>query len=162
MNRINYKKISGQDNYQLKENNKTVLEISYKPETHIARVETTNERRALIIENEGLLRIKMVVKNEYGVRIGSLTYDNFSDSHGSVEIEDCRFRFIIQHEPKPELHIHKGSRHNLIYSCDLSFDDDHSKEIRSLSASSIIAVSWYLFLKGVGTEKPVFTGVNIL
>lgn len=162
MNRISYKKISGQDIYQLQENDETVLGINYKPETHIARVETNNERRALIIENEGLLRVKMVVKNEYGIRIGSLTYDNFSDSHGSVEIEDSRFRFSIQHEPKPELHIYKGSRRNLIYSCDLSFDDNHSKEIKSLSASSIIAVSWYLFLKGVGSEKAVLTGVNIL
>src|SRR4030095_7754142 len=162
MNRISYKKASGQDNFQLRENGETVLEINYKPETHIARVETNNERRALIIENEGLLRIKLVVKNEYGVRIGSLTYDNFSDTHGSVEIEDCRFRFIIQHEPKPELHIYKGTRRNLIYSCDLSFNNDHSKDIRSVSASSIIAVSWYLFLKGVGTEKTVFAGANIL
>jgi len=162
MNWISYRKASGQDNYQLKENGETVLEINYKPETHIARVETNNERRALIIENEGLLRIKLIVKNEYGVPIGLLTYDNFSNTHGSVEIEDSHFRFIIQHEPKPELHIYKGSKRNLIYSCDLSFDDDHSKEIRSLSASSIIAVSWYLFLKGVGTEKAVFSGVNIL
>jgi len=162
MNSISYKKISGQDNYQLKENSETVLDITYNPETHIARVETNNERRALIIENEGLLRIKMVVKNEYGVRIGSLTYDNFSDSHGSVEIEDSRFRFIIQNERRPELHIYKGSRRNLIYNCDLCFDNDRSKEIRSLSASSIIAVSWYLFLKSIGTEKAVFTGVNIL
>ena len=162
MNSISYKKISGQDNYQLKENNEIVLGIIYNPETHIARVETGNERRALIIENEGLLRIKMVVKNEYGVRIGSLTYDNFSDTHGSIEIENSKFRFIIQHEPKQELHIYKGSRRNVIYSCDLTFDDDHSKEIRSLSTSSIIAISWYLFLKGIVSEKPVFAGVNIL
>ena len=104
----------------------------------------------------------MVVKNEYGVRIGSLTYDNFSDTHGSIEIENSRFRFIIQHEPKQELHIYKGSRRNVIYSCDLTFDDDHSKEIRSLSTSPIIAISWYLFLKGIVSEKPVFAGVNIL
>ena len=162
MNSISYRKTSGHDNYQLTENDKTVLEITYKPETHIARVESTNERRVLIIENEGLLRIKMVVKNEYGVRIGSLTYDNFSDTNGSVEIEDSRFRFSIQHSPVPELHIYKGSRRNLIYSCKLSFDVDHSKEIRSLSALSIIAVSWYLYLKGIAVETPVFNEINIL
>lgn len=165
MNRISYKKISGQDNCQLKENDKAVLELTYKPQTHIARVETTNERRALIIENEGLLRIKMAVKNEYGVRIGSLTYDNFSDNHGSVEIEGSRFRFIIQSEPKAELHIYKGSKgskRNLIYSCDLSFDDDHKKEMKSLSALCVIAISWYLYLKGALMEKAIFTGVNIL
>ena len=161
MNSISYKKTSGQDNYQLRENDNTVIEMTYKPELHIARVETNNERRVLIIEDEGLLRIKMAIKNEYGIRIGSLIYDNFSDTYGSVEIEDNKFRFIIKHEPIPELHIYKGTRRNLIYSCQLSFDVNSLKEAKSHIASSIITVTWYLFLKKVTTEKPVFSGANI-
>src|SRR4026207_1211808 len=110
MNIIAIKRIPGLDSYQLKENDNTVLEIGYKPEMHTARVVTHHERRVLIIENEGLLRIKMAIKNEYGVRIGSLTFDNFSDAHGSVEIEDTKYRFAIQYAPVPELHIYKGRR----------------------------------------------------
>jgi len=155
MNTIAIKRIPGLDSYQLKENDNTVLEIRYKPDMHTARVVTHEERRVLILENEGLLRIKMVIKNEYGIQIGSLTYDNFSDTHGSVEIENIKFRFAIQHTPVPELHIYKGRR-NLIYSCQLSFDDNNIKEAKSQSASFIIAVSWYLFLKGSGKEQPVF------
>jgi hypothetical protein len=162
MNSIEYKKVSDQEIYQLKENGKTLLEIRYKPELHIARVQTSRERRVLTIENEGLLKIKVTIKNEYGIRIGSLIYDNFSDSHGSVEIEDTRFRFFIQHASVPELHIYKGSRQNLIYSCQLTFDDNNSKEIRSHFASSVIAVSWYLFLKGVNTGIPTFHEAIIL
>ena len=162
MNSISYKKISGKDNYQLKEDNEKVLEIIYNAEMHIARVEANNERRALIIENEGLLRIKIVVKNEYGVRIGSLTYDNFSDTHGSVEIEDSRFRFIIQNEPRPELYIYKGSRHNLIYNCQLVFDNISSRIKGSQTASLIIAVSWYLFLKDAVRLVPSFNEAIIL
>jgi hypothetical protein len=155
MNIIAIKRIPGLDSYQLKENDNTVLEIRYKPDMHTARVVTHEERRVLIIENEGLLRIKMAIKNEYGISIGSLIYDNFSDTNGSVEIENTRFRFSIQHTPVPELHIYKGRR-NLIYSCQLSFDDNNTKEAKSQSASFIIAVSWYLFLKGAGKEKTVF------
>ena len=40
---------------------------------HIARVETEDERRVLIIDDEGLLTIKKAIKNEYGIRIGSLS-----------------------------------------------------------------------------------------
>src|SRR6188474_785021 len=119
MNIIAIKRIPGLDSYELKENDDTVLEIRYKPDMHTARVVTHEERRVLIIENEGLLRIKMAIKNEYGIRIGSLIFDNFSDTHGSVEMEDNKFRFIIKHEPIPELHIYKGTRRNLIYSCQL-------------------------------------------
>lgn len=155
MNIIAIKRIPGLDSYQLKENDNIVLEIRYKPDMHTARVVTHEERRVLILENEGLLRIKMVIKNEYGIQIGSLIYDNFSDTHGSVEFENTKLRFSIQHVPVPELHIYKGRR-NLIYSCQLSFDDNNIKEAKSQSASFIIAVSWYLFLKGAGKEKPVF------
>jgi len=108
-----------------------------------------------------LLRTRLILKNEYGIRIGSMTYDNFSHTHGSVEIEDTRYRFIIMNGPVTELHIYKGSRSNLIYSCQLSFDDK-SKEIKSQPASFIIAVSWYLFLKGIVPAKPVFNDAIIL
>ncbi len=155
MNIIAIKRIPGLDCYELKENDSTVLEIRYKPDMHTARVVTHEERRVLIIENEGLLRIKMAIKNEYGVRIGSLTYDNFSDTHGSVEFERTKYRFHIQYTPVPELHVYQRRR-KLIYSCQLSFDDNHSKEPKSQSASFIIAVSWYLFLKGGIKETPAF------
>src|SRR4030095_16170681 len=126
MNVIAIKRIAGLDRYELKENDDTVLEIRYKPDMHTARVLTHQERRVLIIENEGLLRIKMAIKNEYGIRIGSLTFDNFSDAHGSVEIEDTKYRFSIQSGPVPELHIYRGRR-KLIYNCQLSFEDKNLK-----------------------------------
>jgi len=161
MNTVSVKQIAGQQDYLLKEDNNTVLKLRYKQDMHIARVETEKERRVLIIEDEGLLRTKLILKNEYGIRIGSMTYDNFSHTNGSVEIESTRYRFFIVNGSVPELHIYKGSRRNLIYSCQLSFDDN-SKEIKSQPASFIIAVSWYLFLKGTITAKPLFNDAIIL
>lgn len=145
MNIIALKRIPGQDNFQLKENDSTVLEIHYRPEMHTARIETRDERRVLIIEDESFLKTKISVKNEYGISIGSLVYDNFSDNHGMVEIENIKFRFFIEHKPTPELQIYKDKK--LVYSCHLSFDENNPKEVRYQSSSSVIAVSWYLFLK---------------
>jgi len=117
----------------------------------------------LIIDDEGLLKSRLILKNEYGVRIGALSYDNFSDTHGSVEIENIKYRFIITHGAAPELKIYKGSRRNLIYSCELSFDDDkNSKAVKFQPSSFIIAVSWYLFLKGTVTTSPAFNDAIIL
>src|SRR5258705_6194190 len=162
MNIVSVKNVSGQQDYLLKEDNKTVLKLRYKKDLHSARIETESERRVLIIDDEGLLRTRLILKNEYGIRIGSLVYDNFSDVHGSVEIENTRYRFFVQNGS--ELQIYKGSRRNLIYSCQLSFDDDSSKEPRSQLSSLIISVSWYLFLKdiGKGKQKSVFNEAIIL
>ena len=161
MNTVSIKQIPGQQDYLLKEDDHTVLKLRYKQDMHTARVETEKERRVLIIEDEGLLRTKLVLKNEYGIRIGAMTYDNFSRKHGAVEIENSRYRFFIVNASVPELHIYKGSRRNLIYSCQLLFDDN-SREVKSQPASFIIAVSWYLFLKGTVTAKPVFNDAIIL
>ena len=162
MNIVSVKQSPGQQDYLLKEEDKTVLKLRYKQDLHTARLETEKERRVLLIEDEGLLRTRLILKNEYGVRIGSLTYDNFSDTHGSVEIENTRYRFIVQHGSAPELNIYKGSRRNLIYTCQLSFDDDNSKAAKVRPSSFIIAVSWYLFLKGTATASPVFNAAIIL
>ena len=161
MNTVSVKQIPGQQDYLLKEDDNTVLKLRYKQDMHTARVETEKERRVLIIDNEGLLRTKLVLKNEYGIRIGSMTYDNFSHTQGTVEIENTKYRFFITNASVPELHISKGSRRNLIYSCQLLFDDN-SKEVKSQPASFIIAVSWYLFLKEAVPAKPAFNDAIIL
>jgi len=147
MNIVSVKQLPGQQDYLLKEDDKTVLKLQYKKDLHTARVETEKERRVLIIDDEGLLKTKSVLKNEYGIRIGSLNYDNFSDTHGSVDIENIKYRFIVKNSETPELNIYKGSRRNLIYNCQLVFDDISSTIKGSQTASLIIAVSWYLFLK---------------
>lgn len=144
MNIVSIKSSNDQQEYLLKEDEKTVLKLRYKSDVHIARVETENERRVLLIENEGLLRTLLVLKNEYGVRIGSLNYDNFSVTHGTVDIENIKYRFSVSQGASQQLNVYKGSRKNLIYNCQLPVEDKISK---AATASLIIAVSWYLFLK---------------
>ena len=160
MNIVSLKSSPGQQDFILKEESKAVLKFRYKNDLHIARLETENEKRVLQIDDEGLLKTKLVLKNEYGVRIGSLNYDNFSDTHGTVDIENTKYRFDIQQGEKPQLDIYKGSRRNHVYSCQLAFDNN-SKEARRRSSSLIMAVSWYLFLKN-SMAMPVFNEAIIL
>ena len=162
MNIVSVKQLPGQQDYLLKEDDKTVLKLRYKNDLHTARVETEKERRVLIIDDEGLLKTKSVLKNEYGVRIGSLNYDNFSDSQGSVDIENIKYRFNVKNGETPELNIYKGSRRNLVYNCKVAFDDIKSRIKGSQTASLIIAVSWYLFLKEEMKMAPTFNEAIIL
>lgn len=162
MNIVSVNNSTSQQDYLLKEDDKTVLKLRYKDDVHIARVETENQRRVLIIEDEGLLRTLLVLKNEYGVRIGSLNYDNFSAYHGSVDIENTKYRFDVKESATTELHIYKGSRKTLIYSCQLLFDDYKSKGVKQALASLIISVTWYLFLKGASKVSHAFNEAIIL
>ena len=159
MNIISVRSNDGHQDYLLKEDDKTVLKLRYKNDLPVARVETAQERRVLLIEDEGLLRTMLVLKNEYGIRLGSLNYDNFSATHGAVDIENTKYRFRLKHGKSTELHIYKGSRRNLIYSCELLADKNNSK---MALASLIIAVSWYLFLKDAPKIQHEFNEAIIL
>lgn len=159
MNIVSVQNNPGQEDFLLKEDDKTVLKLRYKNDVHVARVETEKERRVLIIEDEGLLRTRLVLKNEYGIRIGSLNYDNFSITHGSVDIENTKYRFDVKQHESLELRIYKGSRRNLVYNCRLAIEDKNSK---TALASLIIAVTWYLFLNGVSKTQHVFNEAIIL
>lgn len=171
MNIVSVKHIPGQEHYLLKEDNQTVLKLQYKQDLHTARIETENERRVLIIDDEGLLKTKLILKNEYGVRIGQLTFDNFSDNQGSVEIEETHFRFSLQRTPTPELYIYKNTRKDLVYNCLLSFEEKNNNPVTSennhrffktQSSALIIAISWYLFLKNTVHAKLGFSEAIIL
>jgi hypothetical protein len=165
MNIVSVKHFPGQEDYLLKEDEMTVLKLCYKQELHTARIETEKERRVLIIDDEGLLKTKLILKNEYGVRIGQLMYDNFSDSKGTVEIENKQFRFSLKNTSFPELSIYKNLKRSLLYSCLLSFNEknygsvNHEKDHKNFKtqiSSLIIAISRYLFLKDGAKEKQVF------
>lgn len=159
MNIVSFQNNPGQQDYLLNEDDKTVLKLRYKNDLRIARVETEKEKRVLLIEDEGLLRTRLVLKNEYGVRIGSLNYDNFSATHGAVDIENTKYRFDLKQNESLELHVYKKSRRNLIYSCQLSIENNNSK---TALASLIIALTWYLFLKEEPQKRHAFNEAIIL
>lgn len=155
MNTIIVNRKSGQHIYQLKENGTTVLKLNYNPEQHIARIEAGNEGRVLFLENEGFIRTRISIKNEYGVGIGSLVFNGFSGNHGEVEIEEIRYMFLFQHNANPELEIYKNSHSNLIFTCRLPLEKDNLSGKYSQSYPLIIAVTWYLFQKSTHRNKLV-------
>ena len=145
---------SGNDEYTLIENDKTILRVRHRRDMNTARVETVNEQRILLIQNEGLLRIKMAIKNEYGVQIGQMFFDNWSDDQGVVQIENIRYRFSINNKSSQELYIYKGTRRNLIYQCNLAFEPDNESHLKGHTSAFIISIAWYLHLQSVREKIP--------
>lgn len=157
MNKVSVKQSKGHIKYQLDENGHTVLKLNHNVESNTLRIQTEFLQRALIIEDEGLLKAKWVLKNEYGVKMGQLMYDNFNQRHGSFEIEGSRFRFIVQNDSVNELHIYKSSGKKVLYSCSFSNDVINNDSNISFTHPIIFAVSWYLFMKNVDQKDFAFS-----
>jgi hypothetical protein len=63
---------SGNDVYQLVNEDDKILSLIVNPASNTARVEYEGKKRVFLIRTEGFIRIKTVILNEYGVRICEL------------------------------------------------------------------------------------------
>jgi hypothetical protein len=50
------------------------------------RISADDEKESFLIGREGFLRRRTVLRNEYGIRIGQLTYDNNQDNQGMIDV----------------------------------------------------------------------------
>ena len=162
MNSITRRSSVDYEDFLFKEDEKTILKLRLNYNLQTARIETEKEKRVFIIEDEGLLRTRLVLKNEYGVRMGQMIFDNRNELHGTVEIENSRFKFTIPRGSSAGLSIYNNSGRNLIYNCNLSFEPGENKpETREVhqpalknSPTYILALSWYLFQLSIKQKEP--------
>jgi len=153
MNIVTKKNLGDHDEYQLNENGKTILKVMHRRDLNTARVETTKGQRVLIIENEGLIKERIVIKNEYGVEIGQLAFNNWSDNHGIIQIENFKYKFHLNNREKTEMLIFNDSGKTLLYQCLLSFESDLLSHLKEQLSAITVSIAWSLHLKSVGEKE---------
>ena len=72
--------------YQLTEGDNIKLVLKYNPEQRSVRVSGEESHRLFFIDKTGLWHNKTILKNEYGVEIGRLSYDKMQHI-GAIEID---------------------------------------------------------------------------
>jgi hypothetical protein len=70
---------------------------------------TADEKRVFLIGREGFLRRRTVLRNEYGIRIGQLTYDNNQDNQGLIDVYEEDFNYALQGDPNPKAIIYRNT-----------------------------------------------------
>jgi len=140
-----------QEIYELWHNEQKLLSLAFHPATNSARIKYAGEKRVFMIRKEGFLKNKTVLCNEYGIRMGYLVNDN---KETFIEINNERYFYTIQDNPKPQLIIYKESKSNPLVVCGLNLNDSNAsigfnsaKNLPVNSHSSLIlALCWYMFL----------------
>lgn len=162
MNQVMRFSSSDHQDFIFKEDEKTVLKLRFNTQLSTARIETENKKRVFIIEDEGLVRTRLVLKNEYGVRIGYLVFDGWDERKGVVQIESTHFRFALTKNPSHELRIYSYTGKKLIYSCSLSFEprynftlsgNHYQSDLKEYPPSFVLAVSWYVFQQLINPKE---------
>ncbi len=106
-----------QEIYELWNKEKKLLKLNYHPDSETLRISANDEKRVFLIGRKGFLRSRIVLRNEYGVRMGQLNYENSQDNLGSIEVYDERFNYSVQNNFPPKAVIYKNTE--MITGCEL-------------------------------------------
>ena len=60
---------------------------------------------------------KAVLRNEYGIRIGQLSYESNQENQGRIEIDDDEFNYVMQNALPPKAAVYKNN--NMVAVCEL-------------------------------------------
>ncbi len=132
---------SRQEIYELWTTREKLLTLSYHPSSGTLRISADDKKRVFLIGREGFLRSRTVLRNEYGVRMGQLTYESSQENQGSIEVYDERFTYSIQDKLPPKLAIFKNAE--ILVVCELpAISKDH--ENSSNPDFLILALCWYM------------------
>ena len=88
--------------YELWNSKEKLLTLAYHPASGTLRLSADDEKRVFLIGREGFLRRRTVLRNEYGIRIGQLTYDNNQDNQRLIDVYGENFTYVLQGDPNPK------------------------------------------------------------
>ncbi len=143
---------NGFEFFELWKGAKKLMTLELNLFSQTAKIECYSSRRIFKIDKEGFLRHKTIFKNEYGVKVGELSLENWFSHEGLILLNNERYRYTIQNNSLPELIIYnKGSQKTLI-SCGLQLNNGNTgidfKHYNNTEKQSVflMALAWFLFL----------------
>ncbi len=143
----------GHKAYALWNNGRKLVTLVFNPSSNAARIEYNDEKRVFLIRDEGFLKNKTVVRNEYGVRIGHSGSEN--NAHFIV-VNDERFFYSVDDNNETAVTVYKDSKDKplAVFGLDIDKTDVSVKTGKNRSIkdkahySLLMAICWYLFRPG--------------
>lgn len=138
----------GNEVFELQNGNGTEVSIVYNPVLGTLRLTSHGEQRMFILEEEeSLLQKKLILKNEYGVKIGQMGNEKWHVGRGHIDIEQERFFYKWHNTPGKELTIYQDSLSNPLLRSTLNADQGSALQRHSGAMQCLLmGICWHLFL----------------
>jgi hypothetical protein len=126
--------------YELWNSEEKLLALAYHPASGTLRISADDEKRVFLIGREGFLRRRTVLRNEYGIRIGQLTYDNNQDNQGMIDVYEGDFTYLLQGDPHPRASIYRNGEMVVATELPVISEDINSDNYDLL----MLMLCWYI------------------
>ena len=134
--------------FALWNNGKKLITLAFHPASSAARIEYADERRVFLIRQEGLLKNKTVLCNEYGIRIVHAGSEN---NRRFIDLGEERFFYNVDDNNRNDaVTIYKESKENPLAVCAFTLPDhqQHSLAYKPLWDKAryglLMTLCWYL------------------
>ena len=135
--------------YQLTEGDAIKLELKYNVSQQSVRISSEESHRLFFIDKTGLWHNRTIIKNEYGVETGRLSFDKLHQT-GSIEVEGKKYHYTIRQKERPQLVLFEHTISMPLAVCDLSQAPSFTS-LKTTQYSSeecaclLLGLCWYLF-----------------
>jgi hypothetical protein len=140
----------GYSMYALWNNGRKLLTLVFNSSSNAARIEYEGQKRVFLIRKEGFLKNKIVLRNEYGIRIGYAGTENNEDF---IVLDHERYFYEIANSAEHQLTIYKESPDHPLAVCTLSVESrdlfidlaGRNRLKDEAKYNLVMMLCWYLF-----------------
>jgi hypothetical protein len=80
--------------YRLSGTESTLI-LKYNPLHRSARITIENQHRLILLEGMNSITGKIIIRNQYDMQAGLLTYDKFNQNEGNIQLDGKRYIFNL-------------------------------------------------------------------
>jgi len=140
---------SSKENFELRENEKVLADISFSKQTRFVRTVSDLGKRMFSFEKRGFLNPRKVIRNEYGIKLGKVEETKPGTGKGIVELDGKKYAFVFNQENTGELVLYDETMKKNLLSCNFNAINNTISKTNSFLdtkfSSLLLVLCWYAF-----------------
>ncbi len=146
---VNVNSNSTKENFELREDEKVLADISFSNQTRFVRIVSDLGKRIFSFEKRGFLIPRKFIKNEYGIKMGMIEELKPGSGKGIVELDGKRYNYVFDENNSGELKIYDELMQQNLLTCSFNAINNGINKTKSLLdtrfASLLLVLCWYTF-----------------
>lgn len=146
---VNVNSNSTKENFELREDEKVLADISFSNQTRFVRIVSDLGKRIFSFEKRGFLIPRKFIKNEYGIKMGMIEELKPGSGKGIVELDGKRYNYVFDENNSGELKIYDELMQQNLLTCSFNAINNGINKTKSLLdtrfASLLLVLCWYSF-----------------
>ena len=146
---VNVNSNSTKENFELREDEKVLADISFSNQTRFVRIVSDLGKRIFSFEKKRFVKSKGFIRNEYGIKMGMIEELKPGSGKGVVELDGKKYNYVFDENNSGVLKLYDESMQQNLLNCSFNAITNGISKTKSLLdtrfASLLLILCWYSF-----------------